>query len=91
MDFSNQNSLKYHAWSSQKVFDAHTFLLDNIFIRSGTKLYRQIVGSPMSTYFAFLVVVKFCYERDFMMFLSDDKQADIIEILTLHPYIWMIF
>ena len=21
----------------------------------------------------------FCYERDFMMFLSDDKQADVID------------
>ena len=33
----------------------------------------------------------FCYERDFMMSLSDDKQADIIDALTLHPDIWMIF
>ena len=33
----------------------------------------------------------FCYERDFMMSLTDDKQADIIDILTLHPDIWMIF
>ena len=33
----------------------------------------------------------FCYERDFMMSLSDDNQADIIELLILHPYIWMIF
>ena len=27
----------------------------------------------------------FCYERDFMMSLSDDKQADIIDALSLHP------
>ena len=33
----------------------------------------------------------FCYERDFMMSLSDNKQADIIDALTLHPDIWMIF
>ena len=29
----------------------------------------------------------FCYERDFMMYRSDDKQADVIEVFTHHPYI----
>ena len=33
----------------------------------------------------------FCYERDVTMSLSDDKQADFIDALTLHPDIWMIF
>ena len=33
----------------------------------------------------------FCYERDFMMSLSDDKQADVIDAFTLHPDIWTIF
>ena len=33
----------------------------------------------------------FCYERDFMMSLSDDKQADVVDALTLHPDIWTIF
>ena len=65
----------------QNVCDALTFLLDNIFIRFGTKLYRQVVGIPMGTNCAPLVadLLLFCYERDFMMFLSDDKQADIID------------
>ena len=36
----------YHLWSCQNVCDALSFLLDNIYIRSGTKLYRQIVGIP---------------------------------------------
>ena len=58
-----------------------TFLLDNIFIRFGTKLYRQVVGIPMGTNCAPLVadLFLFCYERDFMMSLSDDKQADVID------------
>ena len=61
--------------------DALTFLLDNIFIRFGTKLYRQVVGIPMGTNCAPLVadLFLFCYERDFMMSLSDDKQADVID------------
>ena len=32
---------KYHALSCQNVCDTLTFLLDNIFIRFGTKLYRK--------------------------------------------------
>ena len=62
------------------ICDALTFLLDNIFIRFGTKLYRQVVGIPMGTNCAPLVadLFLFCYERDFMMSLSDDKQADVI-------------
>ena len=63
------------------VSDALTFLLDNIFIRFGTKLYRQVVGIHMGTNCAPLVadLFLFCYERVFMMSLSDDKQADVID------------
>ena len=58
-----------------------TFLLDNIFIRFGTKLYRQVVGIPTGTNCAPLVadLFLFCCERDFMVSLSDDKQADVID------------
>ena len=34
----------------------------------------------------------FWYERDFLMSLSDDKQADVIDaFFTLHPDIWTVF
>ena len=71
--FTSEKPKKYHAWSCQNVCDALTFLLDNIFIRFGTKLYRQVVGIPMGTNCAPLVadLFLFCYERDFMMSLSD--------------------
>ena len=61
--------------------EALTFLLDNIYIRFGSKLYRQIVGIPMDTNCAPLVAVLFlfCYERDFMLSLSEDNQSDVIE------------
>ena len=42
-------------WSCQNVCDALSFLLDNIYIRFETKLYRQIVGIPMGTNCAPLV------------------------------------
>ena len=71
----------FHLWSCQNVCDALSFLLDNIYIRFGTKLYRQIVGIPMGTNCAPLVadVFLFCYERDFMKDLSSDNQADVIK------------
>ena len=81
MHFYFGKTYKYHIWSCQNVWDALTFLLDNIFIRFGTKLYRQVVGIPMGTNCAPLVadLFLFCYERDFMMSLSDDKQANVID------------
>ena len=48
MHFFTSEKPKYHAWSCQNVCDALTFLLDNIFIRFGTKLYGQVVGIPIS-------------------------------------------
>ena len=61
--------------------DALHYLLDNIFIRLCSKLYRQLVCIPMGTNCAPLVadLFLFCYERDFMLSLSDNKQTDIIE------------
>ena len=71
----------HNLWSCQKVCDALVYLLDNIFIRFGTKLYRQTIGIPMGTNCAPLVadLFLFCYERDVMKSLSRENQADIIE------------
>ena len=54
--------------------DTLHYLLDNAFITFGSKLYRRIVGIPMGTYCAPLVVILmplvadlflFCYEISF--------------------------
>ena len=52
--------------------EAITFLLNNIYIKFGSKLYRQIVCIPMGTSCAPLVadLFLFCHERDFMLSLS---------------------
>ena len=70
------NNRGYHLWSRQNV----SFLLDNIYIRFGTKLYRQIVGIPMGTNCAPLVagLFLFCYNK-IMKDLSNYNQADIIK------------
>ena len=81
--FASEKPKKYHAWSCQNVCDALTFLLDNIFIRFGTKLYRQVVGIPMGTNCAPLVadLFLFCYESDFLMI----SRLMLLMRLTLHP------
>ena len=50
-----KNLNMYHAISCQNVYDTLTFLLDNIFIQFGTRMYRQVVGIPMGTNWAPLV------------------------------------
>ena len=79
--FTSEDTKRYKLWSCQNVCEALIYLLDNIYIRFGTKLYRQIVGIPMGTNCAPLVadLFLFCYERDFMTSLSDVKQVEIIE------------
>ena len=47
--FTSEQPKRYKLWSCQKMCDALHYLLDNIFIRFGSKLYRQIVGIPMGT------------------------------------------
>ena len=79
--FTSEQPKRYKLWSCQKMCDALHYFLDNIFIRFGLKIYRQIVGIPMGTNCAPLVadLFLFCYERDFMLSLSDNNQTDIIE------------
>ena len=63
--------------------DALNYLLDTIYAKLGSKLYRQIVGIQMGTNCAPLVADLFlvCYERDFILSLSDNNKTDIIEAL----------
>ena len=79
--FTSEQPGRCGLWSCREVCDALHCLLDYIFIRFGSELYRQIVGIPMGTNCAPLVadLFLFCYESDFMLSLSDNNQTDIIE------------
>ena len=79
LEVTSSDQSRYTLWSCQNVCDALSYLLDNIYIRFGTRLYRQIVGIPMGTNCAPLVADLFlyCYERDFMDSLNHDNQADV--------------
>ena len=54
--------------------------MDNIFIRFGTKLYRQTIVISMGANCAPLVadLFPFCYEKHFMKSFSRGNQTDII-------------
>ena len=68
--------------------------MDNIFIRFSTKLYRQVVGSPLGIIVLPWLPIYFCscHESDFMMSLSDDKQlADVVDAFnTTSRYLYDI-
>ena len=62
--------------------EALSYVLDKIYIRSGTKSYRNNVRIPMGTNSAPLVadLFLFCYERGLMASISNGKkQAEIIQ------------
>ena len=79
--FTSDVVRNYNLWSCQKVCEALTFLLDNIYIIFGSKLYRRIVGIPIGTNCAPLVgdLFLFWYEGNIVLSLSDDNQSDVIE------------
>ena len=60
--------------------DAIHYLLDNISIRLGSKLYRQIVGIPKDTNCAPLLLI--CFYFVMKTTLSDNNQTDIIEVFN---------
>ena len=59
--FTSEKPKRYKLWSCQKMCDALHYPLDNIFIRFGSKLCRQIVGIPMGTNYAPLVADLLCF------------------------------
>ena len=79
--FTSEHQNRYKLWLCQNMCESLTYLLDNIFIRFVTKLYRQIVGIPMGTNCASLIadLFLFCYEIDFMVSLSYNTEAEIIQ------------
>ena len=80
--FTSGDTKRYKLWSCQNVCEALIYHLDNIYIRFGTKLYRQIVGIPMGTNCAPLVadLFLFWYERDFMTL----SKLKLLKHLNLH-------
>ena len=72
--FSNTKRKNSVNWTCFDILSALDFLLDNIFIRFGNSVYRQVIGIPMGTNCAPLIADLFlyCYESEFMKNLSKD-------------------
>ena len=82
--FTSDAVRNYNLWSCQKVCKALIFLLDNVYIRFGSKLYRQIVGLSMGTNYVPLVadLFLFCYKTGFILSLSDANQSEVVEAFS---------
>ena len=67
-----------------------TFLLDNIYMRFGIRLFRQIIGIQMGKNCAPLVadLFLFCYERDFFLKKSNLK---LLKLSARRLDIWKIY
>ena len=78
---------RYKLWLCQKMCDALYYLLDNIFIRFGSKLYRQIVSISMGTHCATLVadLFLFCYIRETLCCLCKTIIKLILLKLLIQP------
>ena len=63
--------------SSLNVCAALSYLLDNIYIRFGTKLYRQLLGMSTNCRPFVADLFLYCYEKDFMDSHNHDNQADV--------------
>ena len=91
--FTSEDTKRYKLWSCQNVCEALLYLLDNIYIRFGTKLYRQIVSIPMGTNCAPLVVICFYFamkEISWRLFLTLNK-LKLLKHLNLRLDIWTTF
>ena len=79
--FTDDGYKNYTNWTCADVCEALCFLLDNIYVRYGNTIYRQVIGIPMGTNCAPLVADLFlyCYESEFMRRLNKDTQANIID------------
>ena len=76
--FTSDAVKNYNSWSCQKVCEALPFLLDHTYSRFGSKLYRQMVGIPLGTNCAPLIVDLFLLDK-VMLSLSEDTQSEDIE------------
>ena len=71
----------YKCWTCAELYEAFTFLMENIFVQFEGKVYQQIVGIPMGTNCAPLIA-DFFYERDFMANLHKLKRYDLIDMFN---------
>ena len=83
--FSNDTYKNYTNFTCLECINALEFLLDNIFVRFGNTIYRQIIGIPMGTNCAPLIADLFlyCYESQFMAKIyKDPNKEHLIDVFN---------
>ena len=81
--FSNKKYDSYTCWTCTEIYEAFTFLMENIYmyVQFDGMVYQQIGGIPIGPNCAPLIADLFlyCYERDFMSNLQKSKRFDLID------------
>ncbi|KAK3098297.1 hypothetical protein FSP39_018072 [Pinctada imbricata] len=79
--FSATEYKSYKSWTCSDLCSALSFLLDNICVRFGENLYKQVVGIPMGTNCAPLVADLFLYtyEKEFIQNLQKQRKLDDVK------------
>ena len=85
--YTSEQPKRYKLWSCQKMCNALHYLLDNIFIRFGSKLHRRIVGNSMGTNCAPLVadLFLFCMTETFCCLCLTIIKLILLKLLTKPP------
>ena len=80
----------FPSYSCHRVCESLTFLLDNIYFRFGSKLYKQI---PVDTNCALFVADLFlvCNKKAFMLSLSEDTPQRLLKLSILHLRIYITY
>lgn len=79
--FTNLSVNGYLMWTCTDVCNALKFLMDNLYVKFGYCIFKQIIGVPMGSSCAPLIadLLLYCYERDFMLELSKQQENNLID------------
>ena len=83
--FAKADSKSRQKYSETEICELLDFLIDNIYVKFGDKLFRQITGIPMGTNCAPLLadLFLFAYESEFLTTLVRSKKVHIAKKFNL--------
>jgi len=86
---SDGKSTKYTYFNCEELCLAVDFLIDNIYVRFGNSVFRQVIGIPMGTNRALLLADTF--EYDFMLKTMKADMSKAVEFSNNFRYIDDLF
>ena len=86
---NDRKSTKYTYFSCRELCLAIDFLIDNIYVRFGNSVFRQIIGIPMGTNSAPLLADLFLhtFEYDFMLRTMKQDMTQAVQFSNTFRYI----